>query len=102
VTIAALNSTGIVHNSAGGVLSTSLITNTDIDPSAAIADTKLATITTAGKVANSATTAASTNAASAIVARDSSGNFSAGTIIANLTGNVTGTAQETCLILAIL
>lgn len=30
------------------------------------------------------------NTASAIVARDSSGNFSAGTITANLTGNVTG------------
>lgn len=39
-------------------------------------------ITGAGKVANSATTATSANTASAIVARDASGNFSAGTITA--------------------
>jgi hypothetical protein len=54
--------------------------------SAAIADTKLATISTASKVSNSATTAASANTASAIVARDASGNFTAGTITADLTG----------------
>jgi len=54
-----------------------------------IVDTKLATITTAGKVANSATTAVSTNTANAIVARDASGNFSAGTITATLSGNAT-------------
>jgi len=41
--------------------------------SAAIVDTKLATISTAGKVLNSATTATSANTASAIVARDGSG-----------------------------
>ena len=66
------------------------IVNADINASAAIADTKLGTISTAGKVSNSATTATSTNTNSAIVARDGSGNFSAGTITANLTGNVTG------------
>ena len=55
-----------------------------------ITDTKLSTITTAGKVSNSATTAASANTAGAIVARDASGNFTAGTITAALTGNVTG------------
>ena len=66
------------------------ITNVDISSSAAIDDTKLATISTAGKVANSATTATNTNGVSAIVARDASGNFTAGTITANLTGNVTG------------
>jgi hypothetical protein len=54
------------------------ITNTEINASAAIADTKLATISTALKVSNSATTAASANTASAIVARDASGNFAAG------------------------
>ena len=53
----------------------------------AIADTYLATISTAGKVSNSATTATSANTASAIVARDASGNFTAGTITATLTGN---------------
>ena len=62
------------------------IVNADINASAAIVDTKLATIATAGKVSNSATTAASANTASAIVARDASGNFTAGTITAALTG----------------
>ena len=81
------------------------IVNADINASAAIVDTKLATISTASKVSNSATTAASANTASAIVARDASGNFTAGTVTAttfvgaltgavtgNVTGNVTGTA----------
>lgn len=63
------------------------IVNADIAADAAIADTKLATISTTGKVANSATTAASTNTASTIVARDASGNFAAGTITAALSGN---------------
>ena len=66
------------------------IVNADINSAAGIVDTKLATIATAGKVSNSATTAASANTASAIVARDASGNFTAGTITATLTGNVTG------------
>lgn len=56
------------------------ITNAKINTNAGIVDTKLSTISTAGKVANSATTATSSNTASAIVARDSSGNFSAGAI----------------------
>ena len=71
------------------------IVNADINASAAIADTKLATISTAGKVANSATTATNANTASAIVARDASGNFSAGTITANVTGNVSGSSGST-------
>jgi len=45
------------------------------------------TITTTGTLAVDATTA---NTAGKVVARDGSGNFSAGTITANLTGNVTG------------
>ena len=74
------------------------IVNADINASAAIADTKLATISAAGKVSNSATTATDANTASAIVARDASGNFSAGTITAAaftgpVTGNLTGTAS---------
>lgn len=64
---------------------TGTVTNTMLAGS--IADTKLNTISTAGKVANSATTATSANTASAIVARDASGNFSAGTITGALTGN---------------
>ena len=71
------------------------IVNADINSSAAIADTKLGTISTAGKVSNSATTATSANTNSAIVARDSSGNFSAGTITANITGNVSGSSGST-------
>jgi hypothetical protein len=55
-----------------------------------ITDSKLSTISTAGKVANSATTATSANTGNAIVARDGSGNFSANLITSNLTGNVTG------------
>jgi len=62
------------------------ILNADINASAAIVDTKLATIATAGKVSNSATTAASANTASAIVARDASGNFTAGTITGSFNG----------------
>jgi hypothetical protein len=54
------------------------IVNADVNASAAIVDTKLATISTAGKVSNSATTATDANTASAIVARDASGNFIAG------------------------
>ena len=68
------------------------IVNADINASAGIVDTKLATISTASKVSNSATTATSANTASAIVARDGSGNFTAGTITAALTGNASGSA----------
>ena len=89
----------------GTVTSTMLldgtILNADINASAAIADTKLATISTASKVANSATTATSANTPSAIVARDASGNFTAGTITANLTGTAsTATLAATATALA--
>ena len=70
------------------------IVNADINASAAIADTKLATISTAGKVSNSATTATNANTGNAIVARDASGNFSAGTITANLTGTASAIADS--------
>jgi hypothetical protein len=69
------------------------IVNADINASASIADTKLATISAAGKVSNSATTATNANTANAIVARDASGNFSAGTITANLTGTASAIAD---------
>jgi hypothetical protein len=71
---------------------TGSVTNTMLAGS--IADSKLLTISTSGKVANSATTATSSNTTGAIVARNGSGNFSAGTITANLTGNVTGTVSD--------
>ena len=70
------------------------IVNADISTSAAIADSKLATIATANKVSNSATTATNANTASAIVARDASGDFSAGTITATgFSGPLSGNAS---------
>jgi hypothetical protein len=58
----------------------------------AITDTYLATISTAGKVSNSATTATNSNGANSIVARDASGNFTANNITAN--GDVTSSSDE--------
>ena len=72
-----------------------IISNNDINASAGIVDTKLATIATAGKVSNSATTATSANTASAIVARDALGGFTAGTITATLTGNASTATTAT-------
>jgi hypothetical protein len=117
ITLPAVTGTVITTGDTGTITSTMIadgtITNSDINASAAIAysklaltgailnadlagsiaDSKLSTISTAGKVSNSATTATSANTASAIVARDASGNFTAGTITAALTGNVTGNAD---------
>lgn len=67
-------------------------TGTNID-TGAIVDSKLAVISTAGKVANSATTATSNNVADKIVTRDPSGNFSAGTITAALTGTASNATK---------
>jgi len=72
---------------------TGTVTNTMLAGS--IADTKLSTISTALKVSNSATTATNANTASAIVARDASGNFSAGTITATLSGSATSAGTAT-------
>ena len=52
-----------------------------------ITDAYLAAISTAGKVANTATTATNLNSANAIVARDGSGDFIARNITASLIGN---------------
>lgn len=105
----ALGASGTVTAAAGTLTGTTLASNvvsssltsvgtiaTGVWNGTAISDTYLATISTAGKVSNSATTAASANTASAIVARDASGNFSAGTITAALTGNAsTATTLQT-------
>jgi hypothetical protein len=91
---------GILNSAQTPSVTIADIVNADISSTAAIADTKLATISTAGKVANAATTATNANTASAIVARDASGNFSAGTITANLTGNVTGNVTGTASVIA--
>jgi len=90
ITLANIVQTGTTGTVDSAMILDGTIVNADINASAGIVDTKLATISTASKVSNSATTATSANTASAIVARDASGNFTAGTITANLTGNVTG------------
>ena len=71
-------------------IASGVIVDADINASAAIVDTKLATISTAGKVLNSATTATADAGNNTIVARGATGNFAAGTITASLSGNVTG------------
>src|SRR6185437_13996321 len=76
----ATNFSGSLSGDVTGTQSATLIT--------ALPDSKLATISSAGKVSNSATTATSSNTTSAIVTRDSSGNFSANQITSNLIGNV--------------
>jgi hypothetical protein len=98
-TAISLGSSGTVTAAAGTLTGTTLASNvvsssltslgtiaTGVWQGTAISDTYLATISTAGKVSNSATTATSANTASAIVARDASGNFTAGTITATLSG----------------
>ena len=87
-TLSSVSSSNIANNS---------ITNADINSSAAISDTKLATISTAGKVSNSATTATSSSVANTIVARDGSGNYSANIITAaKITGLSAPTAGSDC------
>lgn len=81
--------TGDVTITSGGVTAIGATKVTNAMLAGSIADSKLSTISTAGKVSNSATTATELNTASAIVARDASGNFTAGTITAALSGNAT-------------
>ena len=86
----------IIKTTDTGTVTSTMITNNtivdgDINSAAGISDTKLGTISTALKVANSATTATSANTASTIVARDASGNFAATSITAALIGASTST-----------
>lgn len=81
-TFRALSSDDIPTLSYSKLTLTGSIVDADISGSAAIADTKLATISTAGKVANTATTATSNNTADTIVSRDGSGDFAANEITA--------------------
>jgi len=57
--------------------------------------THLSSLTLTTPLANSQTSASSSNGASTIVARDSSGNFSANTISANLTGTASTATTAT-------
>ena len=94
-----LDATLVSTGDTGTVTSTMILDGTivdaDINASAAIVDTKLATIATAGKVSNSATTATNALGANTIVARDASNNFSAGTITAALIGNASTATSAT-------
>lgn len=83
---------GRVSGSYTGITGVGTLTSGTWNASA-ISDTYLQTITASGKVSNSATSANSGNEPNKIVLRDSSGNFSAGMITANLTGAVTGNAS---------
>lgn len=76
-------------------LGTSIV-NADVAAGAAIVDTKLATISTLGKVANSATTATAVAGTDTIVARNGSGTFAANR--ANLTTADVVTVIETASI----
>ena len=89
-----LTNIGSLSNSTGYLKNTGTGTFTYVG---SITDADLSTIATAGKISNSATTATNANTASAIVARDASGNFTAGTI----TGTLSGTATNVSGIVAI-
>ncbi len=58
-----------------------------------ITDAYLATISTAGKVANTATSATNLNSGNAIVARDGSGDFIARNVTASLIGNASSASK---------
>jgi hypothetical protein len=97
-TLATLNGTETLTNKTitASANSISGLTNTNLSGAAGITDANLATISTAGKIANTATTATNANTINAIVSRDGSGNFVAGTITAALAGNAaTATKLET-------
>jgi len=63
------------------------LTNANFSGTAGITDVNLATITTAGKVANSATSATTTSTANTIALRDATGGITATTFTGALTGN---------------
>ena len=96
VTASAVSFDGTGNVALTAAIAGNSIVNADINSSAAIADTKLATISTSSKVSNSATTATSANTVNAIVARDGSGNFSVGTVnAATLNASAAVTAGTT-------
>jgi hypothetical protein len=88
----------IVARDASGNFSANTATLTTVTGAGSGLTSLNGTAITTGVVANDRTTAASANGASTIVARDASGNFSAGTITATLTGTasalVTGDSYQ--------
>lgn len=83
ITAAAVTFSGASNITLTASIDSNVISNDNIASNAAIADTKLANISTAGKVQNSATTANTANSGSTIVARDASGNFAANIVTLN-------------------
>lgn len=73
------------------------IMNSDISAQAAIANNKLAPLSLAGTVLNTATTATSFDVPGAIVARDTLGNFNANMIFSDVTGDLIGSASDNLL-----
>ena len=65
-----------------------LVANANVSASAGIVDTKLATISTAGKVSNSATTATNTNTINTIVSRDPTSGFGINNVAFGLSAGV--------------
>ncbi len=82
-----LNQTSLASGVTGSSLTSLGTINSGTWQGNQITDAYLATISTAGKVANTATTATNLNSANAIVARDGSGDFIARNITASLIGN---------------
>jgi hypothetical protein len=76
-------------NDAVNLAQVSGIVNANISATAGIVDTKLATIATSGKVANTATTSTPANDPGTIVSRDTNGDFEANIITADLDGHAT-------------
>ena len=86
----------LVARDATGNFAGNTITGVAFSGSGASLTSLNASNVSAGTLANARTTAASANGASTIVARDATGNFSANTITANLTGTAANaTALET-------
>lgn len=84
---------GIKTTTSPGAADSELVVYGDVDITGALTATSTVTASSFSgsgasltNIPNSATTATSANTASTIVARDGSGNFSAGTVTANLTG----------------
>jgi len=87
--------TGVMHDAADIYTSSPTVgsVQTEIDSlETAITGTSISLTTHISHTGTSAHGAVSTNTASQIVTRDASGNFAAGTITANLTGDVSGSS----------